>query len=76
MVTVTLTQLRNNARKYFDDVEKGETLEVYRHGKPIAKVLPVGSSSVPTWKRDRPLIKLSKGVSASQMVIAEREEGW
>jgi len=75
MVTVTLTQLRNNARKYFDDVEKGETLEVYRHGKPIAKIMPVGSS-VPAWKRDRPLIKLSKGVSASQMVIAEREEGW
>ena len=75
MVTVTLTQLRNNAKKYFDDVENGETLEVYRHGKPIAKVMPVGSG-VPAWKRDRPLIKLAEGVSASRMIIAEREEGW
>jgi prevent-host-death family protein len=42
MKTVTFSQLRNNAKKYFDAVEKGETVEVYRHGKPVAILSPAG----------------------------------
>ena len=33
MVRVTFSELRNNAKKYFDAVEQGELVEVYRHGK-------------------------------------------
>lgn len=40
MRSVTFSQFRNNAKKYFDAVEKGETLEIYRHGKPIATLSP------------------------------------
>ena len=40
MKTVTFSQLRNNAKKYFDAVEQGETVEVYRHGKPVAVISP------------------------------------
>jgi prevent-host-death family protein len=42
MKTVTFSQLRNNAKKYFDAVEKGESVEVYRHGKPAAILSPAG----------------------------------
>ncbi len=40
MITVTFSELRNNAKKYFDAVEEGETIEVYRNGKPIAILSP------------------------------------
>ena len=73
MLTVTFTQLRNNARKYFDAVERGETLEVYRHGKPIAILAPYRSRSRERWKRGKPL-KL-KGVSLSTLILAERRSG-
>ena len=53
MITVTFSELRNNAKKYFDAVEEGETIEVYRNGKPIAILSPysTGASAVtvPSW---------------------------
>jgi prevent-host-death family protein len=73
MKTVTFSQLRNNAKKYFDEVEKGETVEVYRHGKPIAMLSPiVREPSMSRWKTARP-IKLP-GVSASKLIIEERRK--
>ncbi len=45
MKTVTFSQLRNNAKKYFDAVEQGETMEVYRHGKPVALISPFPGAS-------------------------------
>ena len=73
MLTVTFTQLRNNARKYFDAVERGDTLEIYRRGKPIALLSPIRSGSGGRWKRGKPL-KL-KGVSLSKLILAERRAG-
>ncbi len=71
MKTVTFSQLRNNAKKYFDAVEKGESMEVYRHGKPIALLTPVvREPRLSRWKTANP-IKLP-GVSASKMIIEER----
>ena len=73
MKTVTFSQLRNNAKKYFDAVEQGETMEVYRHGKPIALLTPVVREPVLNrWKTANP-IKLP-GVSASKMIIEERKK--
>ena len=72
MATVTFTELRNNARKYFDAVERGETLEVYRHGKPIAILSPYRLGAGKRWKRARqPPLKL-KGVSPSKLILSER----
>ncbi len=75
MVTVTFTDLRNHARRYFDAVQGGETLEVYKHGKPIAVVSPARRPAADYWKHVKPLPIRLKGVSASQLVIQEREEG-
>jgi prevent-host-death family protein len=73
MKTVTFSQLRNNAKKYFDAVEHGETMEVYRHGKPIALLSPVlREPALNRWKTANP-IKIP-GVSASKMIIEERKK--
>ena len=73
MKTVTFSQLRNNAKKYFDAVEHGETVEIYRHGKPIAMLTPVlRESPLSRWKTANP-IKLP-GVSASKMIIEDRKK--
>jgi len=42
--TVTFTEFRKNASSLFSDVEKGETLLVLRHGKPIAEIFPAGAT--------------------------------
>ncbi len=37
----TLTELRNHAKAFFDAVEEGETVRVYRNGRPVADIVPV-----------------------------------
>lgn len=70
MRSVTFTELRNQAKKYFDAVERGETVEVYRHGKPVALLMPARGNSIERWRTSRP-IALS-GASLSQAILAER----
>ncbi|MBI4387184.1 MAG: type II toxin-antitoxin system Phd/YefM family antitoxin [Elusimicrobia bacterium] len=72
MKTVTFTELRHRAKKYFDAVERGEMLEVFRHGKPVALLMPVGERGLARWRRAQPL-KLS-GASLSQAIRTERAE--
>jgi prevent-host-death family protein len=75
MKTVTFSQLRNNAKKYFDAVEKGESVEVYRHGKPIALLTPLNRDQplkLSRWKTANP-IKIP-GVSGSKLIIEERRK--
>ncbi|MGH8488291.1 MAG: type II toxin-antitoxin system Phd/YefM family antitoxin [Gammaproteobacteria bacterium] len=47
MRQTTFTELRNNAKTYFDAVEAGETVRVLRNGRPIADIVP----ETPSWKR-------------------------
>jgi prevent-host-death family protein len=73
MKTATFSELRNNARRYFDSVERGETIEIYRHGKPVARLLPIKDASLSRWKSFRP-VKLP-GVSLSRIILEGRREG-
>jgi prevent-host-death family protein len=73
MLTITFTQLRNNAKKFFDAVERGETIEVYRHGKPVAVLSPAREAIGARWKGANPL--RIPGVSLSKVVLSERREG-
>ena len=41
MQETTFTELRNHAKDYFDAVEGGDTVRVFRNGKPIAKIMPI-----------------------------------
>ena len=71
MLTTTFSDLRNNARKYFDAVEAGETVEVYRHGKPVAVLSPYNPTSARRWQQSQPLDL--KGISASRIILEERD---
>jgi antitoxin (DNA-binding transcriptional repressor) of toxin-antitoxin stability system len=72
MVTVNFTQFRQNAKIYFQAVEKGETVYVRRRGKVIAKIVPP-TSRQPLWKSKALRLKIP-GVSLSQSILKERQE--
>jgi antitoxin (DNA-binding transcriptional repressor) of toxin-antitoxin stability system len=56
-----------------EQLERGETLVVLRHGRPIAEVSPVPtpSGAQPSWKRP-PLRLTAKGASLSSAILSER----
>ena len=72
MKTITFSEFRKHASEVLDLVEKGESIQVLRHGKAIARVVPAGRrKSKPSWKR--PGLRLVKaGVSLSRAVLEER----
>jgi prevent-host-death family protein len=72
MKTVTFTEFRKHASEVLDLVEKGETIRVLRHGKAIARVVPVGMvERKPAWKRAG-LRLAASGASLSKAVLEER----
>jgi len=70
MITVTFTELRNHAKKYFDAVNDGETIAVCRHGKPVALLAPIGDRAMDRWKRANPL--RIEGVELSKAILSQR----
>ena len=81
MHSVPLSEFRANASAMLDLVERGETVRILRHGKPVAELVPVvdeASAKVPSWKRPvEPLNYLRKPEkTGAQMIIDERESGW
>jgi len=72
LLTATFTELRNDAKSYFDAVERGETIEVYRKGKLVAFLSPARRASG-RWKSARPL-KVT-GTSLCKAILKERSEG-
>jgi prevent-host-death family protein len=72
MQSATFTEFRNNAKRYFDKVEKGEIIEIYRHGMPVAILMPVKKHDKARLSTAKPL-KIP-GVSLSQAILAERDE--
>jgi prevent-host-death family protein len=72
MRETTFTELRTHAKRYFDAVEKGESVRVYRNGKPVAEIVPV-QSETPSWKRNAtPLIV--KGLVLSSEILSDRKK--
>ena len=72
MVNISFTQFRQKAKKYFDRVEKGETVRVLRHGKVIAEIIPPvkGESS----QKNESFPMIIPGVSLSREILAERKK--
>ena len=75
MRQATFTEVRNNAKQYFDIVAAGESVRVLRNGKPIADIVPV-IADLPSWKRRKAQPLVLDGVSVSQMILQEREAGF
>ena len=72
MRETTFTELRNHAKDYFDAVEGGDTVRVYRNGKAIAEIVPV-RSGIPSWKRQATPMTV-KGWSLSRQILGDRDE--
>ena len=71
MKTIGFTEFRNHASDLLTAVERGETLLVVRHGRPIAEISPVAVKQ-PSWKR--PALRLATtGAGLAAAVIEERE---
>ena len=81
MHIVPLSEFRANTSAMIDLVEKGETVRILRHGKPVAELVPVHApeaKSLPRWKVPiEPLnIVRPDGKTGAQLIIEEREGGW
>lgn len=73
MKQVSFSEFRRNAASLLDAVEKGETIRVLRHGKPIAEVVPVPAPGDATLSWKKPGLALDiPGVSLSREIIRER----
>jgi prevent-host-death family protein len=71
MRTVSSTDFRKNASAYLDLVEKGAEVEIQRHGKVVAKLIPAGSRREPAWRK--PGLKLvTKAPSLSKAIVEDR----
>lgn len=72
MRQTTFTEFRRHAKDFFDAVEAGDVVRVYRNGRPIAEVVPIPTEE-PAWKR--PVERLTvQGLRASVVVLDERGE--
>jgi prevent-host-death family protein len=67
------TALRNSAKEYFDEVEKGKSFVIIRKGKPIAKVIPF-NEPIQGWKRDIKLVTLKSGIDSAVILRQIRDE--
>ena len=44
MITVGVREFRDGLSRYLSQIKEGETLTVTEHGRPIARIAPVGDS--------------------------------
>jgi prevent-host-death family protein len=71
MRTVSSTDFRKNASTYLDLVEKGIEVEIRRHGKVVARLVPPVVKGEPAWRK--PGLKLAgKAPSLSKAIIEDR----
>ena len=72
MIITTFSDLRNNAKYYFDQVEKGETIEINRYGKPVAHLIPVKKKEKIRWGEFA--LFAIHNVSLTKAILDERNE--
>lgn len=83
MKTATVSEFRNHAKGYFDQVEKGETVQVFRNGKAVAVIAPYvlegrlrrvdPAFAKAYWKSVKPIPEL-KGVDLTGILLDERKQ--
>ena len=74
MKAVSFTEFRRKASEILDEVEEGESVNVSRHGKVIARIIPATGSGAPSWKRGGLKLAVS-GKPLSQTILEERRRG-
>lgn len=78
MQTLPLSEFRANVSAMLDLVEKGETVRILRHGKPVADLVPARPEEprpLPSWKRKIEPLRYQRpdGKTLAQLIIEERE---
>jgi prevent-host-death family protein len=72
---IAFTEFRKNASQLITEVGRGESLVIFRHGKPIAKVIPYSDETEgePSWKQ--PGLRLQiPGADITSAILQERDE--
>ncbi|HPD17942.1 MAG TPA: hypothetical protein PLE19_23640 [Planctomycetota bacterium] len=72
MIAVSVADLKSDVERHLDAVARGETVEVWRRGMPVAILAPAPSRPLVRWKTSNALA--IAGLSLSKEVIATREE--
>jgi len=72
MQETNVVELRKNIKHYFDAVQNGEVVRVYRNGKPIAEIVPIKESDL-SWKRESQRL-IVPGLSLSREILKDRAE--
>ncbi len=76
MHVLPLSEFRANASAMLDLVERGETVRIMRHGKPVADLVPVRSepAHAPSYQQPfEPVIPLPPEYSAVKLLLEERD---
>jgi len=71
MKTVSFTDFRKNASMFIDLVEQGEQVEIRRHGKVVARLVPPGARAQKSWQKSG-LKLVTKAPSLSRAIIEDR----
>lgn len=77
MKTLSLSEFRAHASEMVDLVQRGETVRILRHGKPVAELVPVrgDEARVPSWKRPFDAVPAPQGKTLAQRIVEERAGG-
>ena len=80
-VIVPLSEFRANVSAMVDLVEKGDTVRILRHGKPVAELVPVKADApqkIPRWKLPIKPREYTRpdGTTGADLIIEERQSGW
>ena len=73
MKTANFSDFRRHATEFLDEVEKGESLRMLRHGKPVADLTPILQGRKPSWKNAPPQIPLN-GISLAKAILQNRKD--
>jgi antitoxin (DNA-binding transcriptional repressor) of toxin-antitoxin stability system len=72
MARASFTEFRKDAARYLDLVERGESVEVTRHGTVVAEIRSPYAPSAKAWKRPvKPLTV--PGLSLSKELLKDRK---
>jgi prevent-host-death family protein len=74
MKSVAFTDFRKKASDLITEVEHGETLILFRRGKPVAEVVPFSDKAqrIPAWKLSGIRLRI-KGSDLSSAILEERD---
>ncbi len=79
MKTVQATELKAKLSAILGDVERGEVVEITRHGKPIARVVPLEDAHERRRKAVQAIRDLKKSGQKTGMtvedILSARDEG-